>query len=110
MLPKSTSTLWKKFLQDFTNMDCKFFKKIEFCGHKISSNGLDKSQKKVDAVVNAPRPENASQICLFAGLVNYQHFLTNLSTFTLDYTSCWKKAANRIGPLSVNKHLLKPRR
>ena len=32
---------------------CEFFHdKIEFCGHEISQDGLHKSQKKIDAVVN----------------------------------------------------------
>ena len=32
---------------------CEFFQdKIEFCGHEITQDGLHKSQKKIDAVVN----------------------------------------------------------
>lgn len=77
---------------------CEFFKeKIEFCGHEISKDGLHKSQKKVDAVVNAPRPENVSQVRSFIGLINYyQHFLPNLSTLLqplnklLEKGSSWK--------------------
>ncbi|CAB4008568.1 Retrovirus-related Pol poly [Paramuricea clavata] len=42
---------------------CEFFKEgIEFCGHEISKLGLHKSQQKVNAVINAPRPGNVSQI------------------------------------------------
>lgn len=77
---------------------CEFFQdKIEFCGHEISQDGLHKSQKKVDAVVNAPRPENVSQVRSFLGLINYyQHFLPNLSTLLqplhklLEKGSKWK--------------------
>ena len=44
------------------NSKCEFFKeRIEFCGHEISKLGLYKSQQKVDAVLQAPRPENVSQ-------------------------------------------------
>ena len=61
---------------------CKFFKeRIEFCGHEISKLGLHKSQQKVDAVLNAPRSENVSQVRSFVGLINYYHnFLPNHST------------------------------
>ena len=53
---------------------CEFFKKrIEFCGHEISKLGLHKSQQKVNAVINAPRPENVSQVRSFVGLINYYH-------------------------------------
>ncbi|CAB4009033.1 Hypothetical predicted protein, partial [Paramuricea clavata] len=61
---------------------CEFFKeRIEFCGHEISKLGLHKSQQKVNAVINAPRPENVSQDRSFVRLINYYHdFLPNLST------------------------------
>jgi hypothetical protein len=51
------------------------------CGHEISKLGLHKSQQKVNAVINAPRPENVSQVRSFVGLINYYHnFLPNLPT------------------------------
>jgi len=61
---------------------CEFFKdSIEYCGHKIDKHGLHKTQKKIDAVLRAPPPENWSQLCSFLGLVNYYHnFLPHLST------------------------------
>ena len=38
---------------------CEFFqKKVTYCGHEVDKDGLHKTQEKVDAVVNAPRPEN----------------------------------------------------
>ena len=55
--------------------------KITYCGHKVDQHGLHKTQEKVDAVVNAPRPENIQQVRSFLGLVNYYHkFLPNLAT------------------------------
>ncbi|XP_038064022.1 uncharacterized protein K02A2.6-like [Patiria miniata] len=61
---------------------CEFFKrKVVFCGHEITHEGLNKTQDKVHAVKNAPRPTNVSQLRSFLGLVNYYHrFLPNLST------------------------------
>lgn len=39
---------------------CEFFKdNITYCGHIINAGGLQKSPVKVNAVLNAPKPENA---------------------------------------------------
>ncbi|XP_060085398.1 uncharacterized protein K02A2.6-like [Ylistrum balloti] len=61
---------------------CQFFQdKINYCGHEIDEKGLHKSADKVKAVVDAPRPENVSQVRSFLGLVNYYHrFIPNLAT------------------------------
>ena len=61
---------------------CEFFQtKITYCGHEVDRHRLHKTQEKVDAVVNAPRPENIQQVRSFLGLVNYYHkFLPNLAT------------------------------
>ena len=61
---------------------CEFFKEqVTYCGHVISEKGLRKSPDKVNAVLNAPQPENVQQLRSFLGLVNYyRSFLPNLST------------------------------
>lgn len=61
---------------------CKFFvTEIEYLGHVISKKGLQKSSKKVVAVVNAATPKNADDLRQFLGLVNYYHrFIPNSST------------------------------
>ena len=61
---------------------CEFFKdEIVYCGHKINKNGLHKTKEKIDAVVNAKRPENVGQVRSLLGLVNYYYwFLPDLST------------------------------
>jgi hypothetical protein len=60
---------------------CEFFKdKIVFCGHEIDCNGLHKTQDKIEAVVQAPRPQNITEVRSFTGLINYyRRFLPNLS-------------------------------
>ena len=61
---------------------CSFFRKeITYCGHKINANGLHKTQEKIEAVINAPVPENVTQLRAFLGLVNYySHFLPNMAS------------------------------
>ena len=61
---------------------CEFFKdQVEYCGHVIDTQGLHKSKEKVDAVLNAPRPDNLGKLQSYLGLVNYyRRFLPNLST------------------------------
>lgn len=55
-------------------------KTIVFCGHEIDRNGLHKTQDKIDAVVEAPRPQNITEVISFTGLINYyRRFLPNLS-------------------------------
>ena len=75
-----------KWLQDAglkaNKEKCKFFRdRVQFCGHEIDREGLHKTQEKIEAVVNTPRPENVSQLRSFLGLVNYYNrFLPNAST------------------------------
>ena len=59
---------------------CEFFTdKISYCRHFIDEDGLHKSSEKKNAVQNAPKPENVSQLRSFLGLVNcYHRFLPNL--------------------------------
>ena len=59
---------------------CEFFKpSIEFCGHKISNQGLHKSPSKVEAVLNAPPPKSVKELQSFIGMLTYYHkFLPNI--------------------------------
>jgi hypothetical protein len=58
------------------NMD-----KIEFMGHMLSAHGIGVSQSKVDAVVQARKPESASEVRSFLGLVNFvARFIPDLAT------------------------------
>ena len=60
---------------------CEFFKdEINYLGHKISKEGLKKSDDKVKAILNAPRPTNITEVRKLAGLVNYYHkFIPNIA-------------------------------
>lgn len=61
---------------------CEFLKdQVEYCGHVINKNGLCKPQKKIEAVINAPSPQNVNQLRSWLGFVNYYHkFLPDLAT------------------------------
>jgi hypothetical protein len=55
--------------------------KIEFMGHMLSAHGIGVSQSKVDAVVQARRPESTSEVRSFLGLVNFvARFIHDLAT------------------------------
>ena len=61
---------------------CAFFvDEIEYCGHVIDKNGLHTSKTKIKAIMDAPLPENVSQLRAFLGTVNYYgRFLANLAS------------------------------
>ncbi|XP_028134201.2 uncharacterized protein K02A2.6-like [Diabrotica virgifera virgifera] len=53
---------------------CVFFKEeVEYLGYKISKEGLKKTDSKIAAIINAPKPENITEVRAFTGLVNYYH-------------------------------------
>ena len=61
---------------------CRFFQmELDFCGYRIDSKGLHKTQEKIRAIVEAPKPTNLTELHSFLGMVNYYHrFLPNLAT------------------------------
>lgn len=55
-------------------------RKIQYLGHEISQQGLKPSEGKVRAIVEAPRPQNETQLKSFLGMINYySKFIPNLS-------------------------------
>ncbi|XP_039518223.1 uncharacterized protein K02A2.6-like [Pimephales promelas] len=61
---------------------CEFFKQsVEYLGHVIDADGLHKAPSKVRAVLEAPAPQNTSQLRSFIGLLNYYgRFVNGLAT------------------------------
>nr|XP_055038341.1 uncharacterized protein K02A2.6-like [Misgurnus anguillicaudatus] len=60
---------------------CEFFSSsVEYLGHVIDSSGLHKAPSKVKAIVEAPAPQNVSQLRSFLGLLTYYaKFVPNLA-------------------------------
>ena len=54
---------------------------VEYLGHQISEKGLQPTAQKLKAIVEAPAPNNVSQLKSFLGMINYySKFLPYLST------------------------------
>lgn len=61
---------------------CEFLlSSIEYLGHCVNENGIQPLASKVEAIMNAPAPENVQQLRSFLGLVNYYgKFIPNLAS------------------------------
>ena len=65
---------------------CKFLQnQVTYLGHLLGPSGIHPLQKKVDAIVNAPRPQNISELKSFLGMLNfYGKFVPNLASKPLN--------------------------
>ena len=63
---------------------CKFMQPtVEYLGYRIDAQGLHAIEKKVEAIRNAPAPENQHQLRSFLGMINYYaKFISNYSIIT----------------------------
>ena len=58
-----------------------FMAEVVYCGHKVTAEGVTPMEANVQAIKEAPRPENTSQLKFYLGMINYYHkFLPRLST------------------------------
>ena len=73
---------------------------VEYLGHKISAQGLQPTNDKIQAIKNAPVPTDVSQVKSFMGLVNfYCKFSPNMSkTMASLYRKLQKNAKQIWGP------------
>ena len=56
-------------------------KSCTYLGHVIDAEGIHSTEDKVQAVLNAPAPQNVQDLRSYLGLIHYYHnFLCNLST------------------------------
>lgn len=60
---------------------CEFFKEsIHYLGHKVSKEGLEKDERKVESILNFPKPRNVKEVRIFTGMINYySKFIPSLS-------------------------------
>lgn len=84
---------------------CLFFQEeIEYLGHNIGFNKISKSPKKIEAIINMPRPSNVGDVRRFLGMVTYySNFIPNASTIT--YPLRKLKIRNSNGIIVVKMHL-----
>ncbi|XP_034561964.1 uncharacterized protein K02A2.6 [Notolabrus celidotus] len=81
---------------------CEFFQSsVEYLGHVIDEKGLHTAPSKTAAIVDAPPPQNVSQLRSFLGLLNYYgRFIPNLASLLqplhelLRHDKEWKWTAN----------------
>ena len=61
---------------------CKFMQKsVTYMSCVISAEGISLTEDKIEAIRQAPRPENTTQVTAFLGMVNYHSkFIRNLSS------------------------------
>ena len=51
---------------------CEFFRsRIEYLGHIVSKDGIEVNPKKIEAIINWPRPRMVTQVRSFLGFCNY---------------------------------------
>lgn len=56
-------------------------KSVTYMGCIISAEGISPTDEKVEAIKDAPRPENTTQFRAFLGMINYHgKFIRNLSS------------------------------
>ena len=54
---------------------------VVYCGQKVTAEGVTPMETNVQAIKEAPRPENTSHLKSYLGMINYYHkFLPRLST------------------------------
>jgi transposase InsO family protein len=72
---------------------CNFCKpEISFLGHVISNGGVAPDPKRIDAILNYPRPRNTKQLKQFLGVCNYHNrFIINYSEYVAPLLPLLKK-------------------
>ncbi|KAI2661080.1 Transposon Tf2-6 polyprotein [Labeo rohita] len=71
--------------------------KISILGYIISSEGVAMDEKKVEAVLNWPRPSTLRELQRFLGFANfYRHFIRNFSTVAAPLTAMVKRGTSRL--------------
>ncbi|KAL0149399.1 hypothetical protein M9458_055296, partial [Cirrhinus mrigala] len=77
---------------------CEFhLEKISFLGYVISPEGVSMDERKVNAVLNWPRPATLKELQRFLGFSNfYRRFIRHFSTVAAPLTAMVKKGTTRL--------------
>ncbi|KAI2654711.1 Transposon Tf2-6 polyprotein [Labeo rohita] len=77
---------------------CEFHQdKISFLGYHISSEGVAMDEKKVNAVLNWPRPTTLKELQRFLGFANfYRRFIRHFSAVAAPLSAMVKKGTSRL--------------
>ena len=79
---------------------------VEYLGHRISAEGIQPTQEKVRAVIEAPTPTNVSQLRSFLGAINYySKFLPNLSSALVPLYKLLQKAVKWVWGVRPEKSI-----
>lgn len=72
---------------------CTFMEpQIEYLGHQINKDGITPSMTKIQAINNAPTPQNVTELKSFLGLLNfYERFIPNLHSSCADLHTLTRK-------------------
>jgi hypothetical protein len=55
-------------------------KEVIFMGHRVSAKGIEPDNRKIEAIINSPAPQNVHEVRRFCGMIQYlARFLNNLS-------------------------------
>ena len=87
--------------------------KVEYCGHKVTAEGISPMEANVQAIKQAPRPENTTQLKSYLGMLNYYNkFLPDLSTVLaplhklLSKNVPWEWSHDQEGAFNKSKEML----
>ena len=68
---------------------------VEYLGFKIDQYGTHPTKKKIEAIIDAPRPTNQTQLRAYLGLFNfYRRFISNASTLLAPLNQLLKNSTN----------------
>lgn len=89
-------------------------REVTYLGHRIDREGLHPSERKMEAIMQAPAPQNVQELRSFLGLITYyRSFLPNVSTLLalvcqlLQQNAMWRWTALEKEPFSNAKSALK---
>ncbi|KAK2707033.1 hypothetical protein QYM36_014902 [Artemia franciscana] len=90
---------------------CEFFAdKVEYFGFVLSAKGIEPNPRKVEAVMNMPRPRNRNELLSFLGMVNYyRKFIPEMATLCYPLNDLLKSDVvwlwlDLLKPTSVTDH------